>query len=196
MKHVIFGLIFAIIFSCLGGCVFTPRDPEEPGASVVYLDPYDPEAVITNIERAMGGQDPAGYERLIADDFTYEPDSGTQASYPGVDWETWDRDREIAFMNDFLNNVQGVTADLTAEVIHGEWDGSEANLRYIYSVSVDESGSQVPYRALATLDFRLDGTYWVLYRWFDEQGEQDPDSGANLPSLGQRRGAFAAAGGG
>ncbi len=197
MRRAVFGLILAVFALAMGGCIFEPREPETPGGFVItYLDPSRPENVIANIEKAMSNMDPAGYERSISEDFTYEPDSGTEASYPDVDWTTWNREKEIAFMNDFLGNVQGVTVDLQAEVRQSSWSGSEAELRYIYSAEVDESGSQVPYRALVTLEFKLDGTFWVLYRWFDEQGEQDPDSGANLPSLGQRRGAFAAAGGG
>lgn len=180
----------------LGGCLFTPRDPETPGVSVTYLPQSEPGNVIANMEKAMTSLDPAGYDRQIAEDFTYEPDSGTQASYPGVDWSTWTRETEIAFMNDFLNNVDGVTVNMRDEDVFTQWSGTEAELRYVYRLMVDESGSQVPYRANVTLGFRLDGTFWVLTRWYDEQGAQDPDSGANLPSLGQRRGAFLAAGGG
>jgi len=197
MRRALIGLILAFFVLAWSGCIFQPRDPEDPGGVVItYLPQSEPQNVIANIEKAMENLDSAGYERQIAEDFVYEPDSGTEASYPGIDWATWDREQEIEFMNAFLGNVQGVTADLQAVAHDVDWSGSEAFLRYTYSVVVDESGSQVPYRATVSLDFRLDGTFWVLFRWFDEQGEQDPDSGANLPSLGQRRGAFAAAGGG
>ncbi len=197
MRRALIGLILAFFALAWSGCIFQPRDPEDPiGVVIDYLPQSEPDNVIANIEKAMEGQDPAGYDRQIAEDFVYEPDSGTEASYPGVDWAAWDREMEIAFMRAFLGNVAGVTSDMRAVALDTDYSGSEAFLRYTYSVVVDESGSQVPYRATVSLDFRLDGTFWVLYRWFDEQGEQDPDSGANLPSLGQRRGAFAAAGGG
>jgi hypothetical protein len=199
MRRALYGLILAIFALAWSGCIFQPRDPEDPGGTVItYLPQSEPRNVIANIEKAMENLDPAGYDRQIAEDFVYEPDSGTEASYPGIDWAAWGREQEVEFMNAFLGggSVTGVTSDMRAVELDTDWSGSEAFLRYTYSIVVDESGSQVPYRATVSLDFRLDGTFWVLYRWFDEQGEQDPDSGANLPSLGQRRGAFAAAGGG
>ena len=113
-----------------------------------------------------------------------------------MDWENWDREQEIAFIEQFLNNVDGVTSVLDEEIIQGEWSGNSAELQYIYSVRVAESGGEVPYRARVTLEFRLDGNSWLLVRWFDEQGEEDPDTGSQLPTLGRRRGAFAVSGGG
>jgi len=179
------------------GCFFTPREAEGPGGEVItYLEQSSPDNVIANIETALSHRDPAGYDRQIAEDFTYQPDSDTEASYPDVDWMGWDHDQEIAFMNDFLGNVGGVAVAMKDSVIFDEAGATEAELRYIYRAEVTEGGGEVPYRASVTLEFRLDGTFWVLTRWFDEQGEEDPDTGSPLPSLGQRRGAFAAAGGG
>ena len=192
--------LFLACWACslfVNGCFFTPREAADPGGEVItYLEQSSPNNVIANIETALSHLDPAGYDRQIAEDFTYQPDSDTEASYPGVDWGAWDREQEIAFMNDFLGNVDDVAVALQDSVVFDEVTGTEAELRYIYRAEVSEGGGQVPYRASVTLEFRLDGTFWVLARWFDEQGETDPDSGSPLPSLGQRRGAFAAAGGG
>lgn len=196
------GSFLAIMILALGlvptlGCLFEPRDAEPPsGGSITYLDQSRPENVLANLETAFQNRDAAGYERQIAAEFSYEPDADTEASYPDADWEAWNRETEIAFIQNFFNNVDGIAADLNVEVIQGDWDGTTANLRYVYAVAVTESGGQVPYRASVTLDFRLDGTFWVLTRWFDEQGEQDPGTQNSLPTLGQRRGAFAASGGG
>lgn len=193
------GLFLALWVSAtlLSGCFFTPREAKDPGGDVItYLEQSRPENVLANIETALSHLDPAGYDRQIAEDFTYQPDSDTEASYPGVDWMAWDREQEIAFMNDFLGNVQDVDVDMDDTEVNVDWSGSEAELRYIYRAEVTEGGGEVPYRASVTLEFRLDGTFWVLARWFDEQGEEDPDTGSPLPTLGQRRGAFAAAGGG
>lgn len=199
MKYSTWGAFLAIM--CLvpaAGCLFQPRAAEPPssGQSITYLPQSRPENVISNLETAFDHQDASGYERQIADDFVYEPDSDTQASYPNVDWSSWNRDMEIAFIQNFFNNVDAITADLRVRTIQGDWSGTVANLRYTYAMTVTEGGGEIPYRADVTLDFRLDGTYWVLYRWYDEQGGEDPDTHAPLPALGQRRGAFAVAGGG
>jgi len=180
------------------GCIFSPRDPEPPGASVQYVNDSDPGNVVFNLEQAMGALDPSGYQERISQDFRYEPDGGTLANYPDVDWAGWGYEQEVAFIQDFLGNVDGVTADLNLELSEGDESGvgTEAFVRYVSAVTVESGGSEVKYRATVTMEFKIDGTFWRLSRWFDEQGETDPDSGALLPTLGQRRGAFAASGGG
>jgi hypothetical protein len=199
MMHFRSGPIFAILFVIVtcAGCLFEPRDPEPPGTSQTnYLPATDTDNVLENLQRAIGALDPNGYERMLASDFTYEPDGGTLANYPDVDWEAWDSAQEIAFMAGFLSNVIGVIADLKAETFGDTPGPTEAELRYVYALTVTEIGnSELKYRAQATLEFRIDGTEWRLSRWIDEQGETDPESNALLPSLGQRRGAFAASGG-
>ncbi|MBK9302340.1 MAG: nuclear transport factor 2 family protein [bacterium] len=181
----------------MSGCLFEPRDAEPPtGGSITYLDQSSPGNVLANLETAFQNRDAAGYDRQIAAEFSYEPDADTEASYPDVDWEAWNRETEIAFIQSFFNNVDGIAADLNAVEIQEGVEGTTAEFIEIYAVTVTESGGAVPYRARATFNFRLDGTFWVLTRWFDEQGETDPGTQTSLPTLGQRRGAFAASGGG
>lgn len=193
------GLIFAILLTVVScaGCLFEPRDPELPGTNTIdYLPPLSTDNVLGNLERALAGGDPSGYERMLSDDFVFVPDSGALSNYPDVDWDGWGKDQEVAWVGSFLGNVESVTADLQAEEFGDEPGTSSAELRYVYALTVTEIGdSQVLYRAQATLEFHIDGTEWRLTRWTDEQGETDPDSGALLPSLGQRRGAYAASGG-
>jgi len=190
-------MLLAIGLLCLPGCIFDTRDPEQPGVSVQYVDASDPGNVVFNLEQALTELDAGGYVNMLSPDFRYDPDGGAQSSYPGVDWENWDFDQEVAFISSFLGNVDGIIADLNLEIVEGEESGTgtEALVRYISSVVVQESGGEVRYRSLTTMEFRIEGTFWALVRWFDEQGESDPDGGGLLPTLGQRRGAFAASGG-
>lgn len=197
------GSIYAIMMAAVAvlagsGCIFSPRDPEPPGASVQYVNDSDPGNVVFNLEQAMGALDPAGFEERLSQDFRYEPDGLTLSNYPDVDWAGWGYEQEQAFIRDFLGNVDGVAADLNLELVEGDESGTgtEALVRYVSAVTVESGGSEVKYRATVTMEFKIDGTFWRLSRWFDEQGETDPDSGALLPTLGQRRGAFAASGGG
>ena len=193
------GLIFAIISMGMvcPGCLFEPRDPEPPGTiQIDYFPPLSTDNVLANLELALAGGDPSGYERMLSDDFRYVPDSGVLTNYPGVDWDNWGKEREVAWVGSFLGNVESVTADLQAEGFGDEPGTSTAELRYVYALTVTEIGnSQVPYRAQANFELLIDGTEWRLSRWTDEQGETDPDGGGLLPSLGQRRGAYAASGG-
>ena len=190
-------IAWALLVMLIPGCLFEPRVAEAPGGgNIIYLDQSGAKNVRANLETAFNNKDTSGYDRQIAADFRYEPDSGTLASYPDVDWEAWDREQEIAFIGHFFNNVDAILANLDAVTVNENLGDVSAELRYIYSINVTESGGVVPYRAQVTFEFRLDGTYWKLFRWFDEQGEQDPDTGSQLPTIGQRRGAFAVSGGG
>jgi hypothetical protein len=194
MRLALIGTLFAVMFS--GGCLFEPREPAMPGGEEInYLVQSAPEFVLANLEEAFQHTDAAGYERQIAEVFVYEPDSSTEANYPNLDWSSWDREMEIQFINNFFNNVDGITADLTLEQLQTDWSGSFAELRYVYAIEVESGGSMVSYKATVTLDFILDGTFWKLTRWFDESGESDPVSSL-LPTIGQRRGAYYIASGG
>jgi hypothetical protein len=194
-KTLVIGSIL-LLLSALGGCLFEPRTPEAPGGEPInYLPQSGPDNVVENLELALKNTDASGYERQIALDFVYEPDSGTTASYPDVIWEEWNREQEVAFVNDFLNNVSDIKVDLRAEINYTNDSGNSAEHSYIYTMEISSAGSSVAYRASAILEFKLEGTQWVLSRWYDEQGENDPDTGSLLPTFGQRRGAFAAAGG-
>lgn len=194
MKFVLTGILIALI--SVGGCIFEPRIPELPGGEEIdYFEQSNPENVLANLQKAFEHTDAAGYERQISEDFVYEPDGSTESEYPEIVGYDWNQETEILFITDFFNNVDGITANLKDEELHTEWSGNTAELRYIYAVEVSSGGSFVPYRATATLEFRLDGTFWKLYRWYDESGESDPAGGGVLPTLGQRRGAFLRAGG-
>ncbi len=181
-----------------GGCLFEPRDVEFPGGVVInYLAQDRPENVRENIQIALNNTDAAGYDRQIAEDFVYEPDGDTESAYPGVDWTAWDRAQEIAFITDFFNTVEGVEADLRFDELKTDWSGSQAELQYVYRIGVSEGGASVVYyMATVTLEFRLDGTFWVLTRWYDEAGGSEEEGGLVLNTLGQRRGLFATSGGG
>lgn len=189
-------LLVLLLTLPLGGCLFAPRTPEPPtGDPIAYLPQSGPDNVMENLELALKNKDATGYERQIGEDFKYETDSGTSAAYPGVDWETWDQAKEIAFVSNFLNTVSDIKVDMKAEINYTNDSGNSAEHSYVYSMDVSSGGSNVLYRASAIFEFKLEGTYWVLSRWYDEQGENDPESGSLLPTLGQRRGAFESAGG-
>ena len=189
-------LLLAAALVGSGGCFFEPRAPEQPAAIEINYLPQDQAAnVWENVQKAMNGLDAAGYERQIAEDFTYEPDGQTLATYGDVDWEAWGRETEIAFMTDMLNNVGGIAADLRYEIIFDEPGDTRAELRYIYDVTVTEAdGSTTPYRAEVVVEIFIEGTDWVITRWYDVSGESDGGSIRN--TLGDRRGAFARSGGG
>ena len=62
----------------------------------------------------------------------------------------------------------------------------------IYYLRVQEAGtgSETRFRASAIINFLLDGNEWYVYSWEDQIGEDDPETGQQLPTMGVLRGTF------
>ncbi len=183
----------------LSGCLFEPRDAEPPasGSEVVYLPRGEAINVWANAETALNARDAAGWGDAVGGtgasiEFRYVPDGQTLLDFPNVDWANWDREAEMAFINNFFNNVTAVQANLRDEDIFVENpSGGEADWRFIYFLTVtDPTGTQTKYRGSCEVMLRLRGSFWFIEEWIDEQGEADPETGATLPTMGSLRGTF------
>ena len=121
--------------------------------------------------------------------------SEVESEFPGIDWTAWGSAQERAFATEFFNNVEGITADMTnggdEDVTPDASDGfARWEVTYYLRVT-DQFGQETRYRARATLEIRLEGTFYYIDRWIDMRQESDPDSGADLPTMGRLRGTFA-----
>jgi hypothetical protein len=198
-----FLVIMAVISGSLvvaAGCLFEPRDSEPPssGGEVVYLPRGEAINVWTNAEKALNAIDTPGWGDAIgggvaeSPGFRYIPDGQTLQDFPNVDWDNWDREAEMAFITNFFNNVNLVQADLRDSTIFFEDpSGGEADWRFIYFLTVtDANGATTKYRASCEIRLRLRGSFWYIEEWIDEQGEEDPGTGAILPTMGSLRATF------
>ncbi|MBD3222834.1 hypothetical protein GF314_16525 [bacterium] len=191
---------FAILalVTLLGGCFFEPRDPEPPEtAAIDYLPRSSPANIWENLRLALVNRDSGGWDTAISENFEYVPDGATETAFPGVDWQNWDKAAEMAFIGNWF------TAGVTIVSAQMEWldegistpDGAggfaEWDVIYLFTVE-DQFGSSTRYRGRCILEFTLEGSYWYLSYWRDEQGEQDPDNPAStLATMGALRGNFA-----
>ena len=180
-----------------GGCFFTPRVPAPPatGTSVPYFDKISSVNVWGNLEKSLGASHAPGWEDNVSQvEFIYIPDTDAEAQFPGV-FVGWDRAREVSFINNFYNSDVTISAqminddfvvppDTGTEV---EWE----NVIYDVTVTSNADGSTTRYRGSAIITFRLEGNFWYIYQWRDQQGESDPDTGQLLPTMGVLRGTFA-----
>jgi len=142
-------------------------------------------------------KDSGGWDTAVSEDFEYVPDGQTQAAFPGVDWANWGKEAELSFITSwFASDIEILS---TAQ----EWSDTEINtpdpagtfaewnIIYFFTVN-DQFGSSTRYRGRCILQFALEGSYWYLSYWRDEQGEQDPDNpSSTLSTMGAIRGAFA-----
>ncbi|MCB1184992.1 hypothetical protein KDM41_16310 [bacterium] len=179
------------------GCLFEPREAEPPasGTTVVYFDKTSSANVWANLEKSLEAVHAPGWEDNISQNtFIYIPDTDAEAQFPGV-FNGWNRDKEVAFINSFYNSDVTITAqmkdadfnappDTGAEV---EWE----NVIYDITVTSNVDQSTTRYRGSAIITFRLEGSFWYVYQWRDQQGESDPGTGQLLPTMGVLRGTFA-----
>jgi hypothetical protein len=180
------------------GCLFDPREPEPPstGAPVSYLPQISTANVWANLERSLNAGHAPGWEDNISQDvFVYEPDSDAQNQFPGV-FDGWFRPQEVSFINNFYNSGVTIEAKMRDDdfVLPGDsgtqvtWEG----VIYDLIVTNANDGSTTRYRASAIITFSLEGNFWYITRWRDQQGESNPDNpGQLLSSMGVLRGTFA-----
>ena len=181
----------------LGGCLFEPREAAPPatGTTVSYFDKISSANVWANLEKSLEATHAPGWEDNISQDtFIYIPDSDADAQFPGV-FASWGRQEEIGFINNFYNNDVTITAQMKDDAFTVPPDtGGEVEWEsVIYDITVTSNldGSSTRYRGSATITFKLEGSFWYIYEWRDQQGESDPDTGQLLPTMGVLRGTFA-----
>ena len=192
-------LVLGVVISSglLSGCFFAPREAADPatGTTVNYLDKISSANVWANLEKSLEAIHAPGWEDNISQDtFIYIPDTDAENKFPGV-FPTWDREKEVSFINNFYNS--GVT--ITAQIKNDEFivppdSGTQVeweNVIYDLTVTNNADNSVTRYRGSAIITFRLESNFWYIYQWRDQQGESDPGTGQPLPSMGVLRGTFA-----
>jgi hypothetical protein len=178
------------------GCLFVPRDAEPPetGNIVRYQEQISPAAAWDNLETSIEATHAPGWEGAISPDFHYIPDSAAESQFPGV-FTDWNRDKELAFINRFYNSGVTISARMrNLEFVVPPSSGSESiweNVIYDLTVTGAGGGSSVRYRGSAIITFALEGNFWYITEWRDQQGESDPDTQQLLSTLGVLRGNFA-----
>jgi hypothetical protein len=180
------------------GCLFEARDPEPPEtAAIDYLPRSSPANVWENLRLALTNKDSGGWDTAISENFIYVPDGQTESSFPAVDWGAWDKEAEMEFIGSlFASGVTIASANLewkdpaSASTPDGSGGFAEWDITYFLEVT-DTLGSTSRYRGRAIVEFSLEGSYWYLSYWRDEQGEQDPDDPTStLATMGALRGTF------
>lgn len=188
------GLLLALNLA-VSGCIFEPRDPAPPssGEDIPYLSRTSPTNVWENLKISLNFNDTFGWEENIHEDFTYIPDSEAEDQFPGV-FAGWNKEKEMNFITNFfgtgstnvalLRDPDFVVPDPTGDI--SRWQG------VIYYVRVTDPGTQAEtrFRGSAIINFQLQANYWYVSSWEDQNGENDPDSGELLPTMGVLRGTF------
>lgn len=178
------------------GCLFAPRaaEPPQTGAIVRYLEQTSPADTWDNLQTSAEASHSPGWEGAISQlSFRYFPDSAAENQFPGV-FGNWEREEELAFINAFYNSDVNITArmrnlEFAVPPTSGSvsiWEG----VIYDMTVTSRVDASTVRYRGSAIITFSLEGSFWYITEWRDQQGESDPITGQLLPTLGVLRANF------
>jgi hypothetical protein len=187
-----------VLVSSACSCFFEPRDAELPssGDTVKYFDKTSSNNVWANLGKSLEATNAPGWEDNISlDQFTYIPDSATETQFPPGTFVGWDRDREVNFISSFYNSDVSISVQMKNDEfvvppdtgLEVEWE----NVIYFLTVTSNVGNSVTKYRGSAIITFKLEGNFWYISQWRDQQGESDPDTGQLLPTMGVLRGNFA-----
>ena len=190
-------ILLVMVLLAVGGCLFEPRVPEPPTSGVTV--PYLPRNTVAkniwaNLQLALNNSDSFGWEENVSPDFRYYPDQEAEQQFPGL-FDDWNKENEMAFITNLFNSGVKIVAEMRDDDfdipddsgVEVEWIG----VIYFLDVTTISDGSQSRFRASARITFRLEGNFWYIYSWTDQQGESDPDTGALLSGMGVLRGSFA-----
>jgi hypothetical protein len=191
-------LLVLVGLAAAAGCFFDPREPEPPstGSPVTYLPQTSSANCWANLERSLNAAHAPGWEDNISQDvFVYLPDSDAENQFPGAFVE-WDRTKEVGFINNFYNSGVTIQAQMkNDDFVPPPDSGTQSiweNVIYDLIITNTADGSTTRYRASAIITFSLEGNFWYISRWQDQQGESNPDNpGQLLSSMGVLRGTFA-----
>lgn len=180
----------------VAGCLFDTREPEPPDtAAIDYLPRSGPANVWENCRLALTNRDSGGWDTAVSENFEYVPDGNTETGFGGVDWMAWTKETEMAFIGSWFASGAQITSSslqwIDTDISTPDGSGGYAEWDLIYYFEVESNSSVTRYRGRAILQFELEGSYWYLRYWRDEQGEDDPDSpGSTLATMGTLRGTF------
>ncbi|MCK4305500.1 MAG: hypothetical protein KAY24_14785 [Candidatus Eisenbacteria sp.] len=170
-----------LITWALGGCLFTPRDPEDPGnggTGVVWVDPEVLYDALGNMERALEAKALTNYGASFASGLLEMVlDPGDEADLGEDQFPDWTKDKEEERMRGILTSTDA-TLDVEWFFTPGVSDSIDesASERYYkdlgYRLTFEEGSKTSVYSGFADLWFQDDGTgLWYVSKWIDKRDD-------------------------
>lgn len=163
-----------------GGCLFTPREPEDPGGGVALPDWVDPTTLgdaLGNMERALEAKSLTNYGQSFNEggefelifDITDEGELGDLSIF-----ESWSGEQEEQRMDGI---VAAAAADVEVEwVFTAETDSIDESVseRYYkdlgYNLTFSKGGASATYSGSVDMWFEDNGSgLWFISRWIDKR---------------------------
>jgi hypothetical protein len=167
-KRTIF-LLMAMVLALNSGCLFTPRDAEEPGEDTdPWTVPNVPKDVFINLGSGFHAIANSNYERSLSDEFVF-------IARP-IDWPdfiAWNKDDEMAFLDRLKGDYTGertiqfgdefgIFTDKDEGVTAAWYEGEYEITLY----SADGSDPDI-FTGIARFYLEKGSVGWVMIRWDD-----------------------------
>ena len=173
-----------------GGCVFEPREAEEPdtGGGGTWIAPNQPKDVFLNLMSGLEADANSNYERSLDQNFTFIPLPEDVVALGSEAFEGWNKEIEM----EMLNRLKGIFLGERAiqfgdedmvfdreDEYSGRW---EFEGEYIITLDPGDGSDVETYagRAIFYLEKMTQG--WMLTKW------EDIDVSGSFPSSGYLRG--------
>jgi hypothetical protein len=172
------GLVFA------SGCLFEPREANDPDSGSTWIKPDFPNKVFANMETGLEDLSGGNYERSIGDEFTFLPLPGDLAQLGPEAYANWDAETEESVLQKLLGEASKieVTFDGLREVSN---QGDLVQMEASYSLEltlIDDPSSTETYKGKARYDFLNGSKGYELVKWEDIEAE------LGFPTWGYLRG--------
>ncbi len=175
-------LALAAAAAVAGGCLFTPREAEEPGKPppVEFEQPIAPEIALSNIEKTLEAKYIPHYENsFYEEEVLMEMDPGEfnvagVTTNPFPDWtrgDEADRMRQVISSMDENTELDVIWDDDPAS----KWRSGEDFYEDLeYRLVFSKGGMQMRvYEGRVNLYFKQEGTNYYIWRWNDEQASEE-----------------------
>ncbi|MEN8006610.1 MAG: hypothetical protein ABFS42_06310 [Candidatus Krumholzibacteriota bacterium] len=145
---------------------------------------FDPEQVLANLEETVAERDWKRYGDFLAENFRFVPFPSVTLEHPPVEWDLWDREREIGFIQEMVSPNKGATLVLLDNVLV---KGSESKGRSEWDLVYTLNFGGQEHRSRAIFVFEKVDKLWYLREWIDTTIETDKKSDAAFPTSGTLR---------
>ena len=170
----------ALVAVFLGGCLFSPRDPDGPPDEepTDWQTPISTSIVLQNLKAAFEGEGLSNYRECFVDTFRFhvDPQDSLDAGQEGYErYANWTRDDEEYAASRIFSDAAGIALSFTTiEEPDETQDVTYRRESYVLTIEW-QSGPHVPneeitYEGWATLWMRRDDTgRWAIFRWVDRR---------------------------
>jgi hypothetical protein len=163
----------------LGGCIFTPREPDGPpeGDTTNWETPITTLIVLQNLRAAMADENPTNYRECFTEDYAFhvDPQDSLDAGQEAEDrYADWTRDDEEHAASRIFGGAAEITVNFST-VLQPDEAQMETCRQEDYTLTVAwESGGhvneEITYRGRASLWMRKnDSGRWAIFRWVDRR---------------------------